>query len=126
MDPITTAFVTTLTIPVAKDIITDGYQALKAALKKKFGSESDLVDAIEKLEKKPDSEARKAAVQEEVETAKVNDDPEIVKLAQDLLNQLKEQPGGQDIINQTQTNTVSGVNVGGDFEFKPVQEGKKS
>ncbi|NJK67510.1 MAG: hypothetical protein HC941_14150 [Microcoleus sp. SU_5_3] len=126
MDPITTAFVTTLTIPVAKDIITDGYQALKAALKKKFGSESDLVDAIEKLEKKPDSEARKAAVQEEVETAKVNDDPEIVKLAQDLLNKLKEQPGGQDIINQTQTNTVSEVNVGGDFEFKPVQEGKKS
>jgi hypothetical protein len=126
MDPITTAFVTTLTIPVAKDIITDGYQALKAALKKKFGSESDLVDAIEKLEKKPDSEGRKSTLQEEIENAKVNDDPEIVKLAQDLLNQLKEQPGGQDIINQTQTNTVSGVNVGGDFEFKPVQEGKKS
>ncbi|MCC3408439.1 MAG: hypothetical protein JGK17_23210 [Microcoleus sp. PH2017_10_PVI_O_A] len=126
MDPITTAFVTTLTIPVAKDIITDGYQALKAALKKKFGSESDLVDAIEKLEKKPDSEGRKSTLQEEIENAKVNDDTEIVKLAQDLLNQLKEQPGGQDIINQTQTNTVSGVNVGGDFEFKPVQEGKKS
>jgi hypothetical protein len=118
--------VTTLTIPVAKDIITDGYQALKAALKKKFGSESDLVDAIEKLEKKPDSEGRKSTLQEEIENAKVNDDPEIVKLARDLLNQLKEQPGGQDIINQTQTNTVSGVNVGGDFEFKPVQEGKKS
>jgi hypothetical protein len=49
-----------------------------------------------------------------------------VKLAQDFLNQLKEQPGGQNIINQIQNNTVSGVTVGGNFEFKPVQEGKKS
>jgi hypothetical protein len=47
-------------------------------------------------------------------------------LAQDLLDKIKQQPGGQEIINQTQTNTVSGVNVGGNFEFKPVQEGKKS
>jgi beta-phosphoglucomutase-like phosphatase (HAD superfamily) len=100
MDPITTAFVTALAVPVSKDIITDGYKALKAALKKKFGEGSDVVDAVEKLEKKPDSEARKAAVQEEVATAKVSDDPEIVKLAQDLLSQLKEQPGGQQIINQ--------------------------
>jgi len=125
MDPITLAIVTGLAIPTAKDVITDSYQALKAVLKKKFGDQSDVVDAVEKLEKKPDSEARKATVQEEIENAKVNDDPEIVKLAQELLNKLKEQPGGQEIINQTQTNTVSGVNVGGNFEFKPVQEGKK-
>ncbi|CAD5971153.1 hypothetical protein [Planktothrix agardhii] len=126
MDPITTAFVTALAIPMAKDVIKDGYDALKAALKKKFGDQSDVVNAVEQLEKKPDSEGRKATLQEEVENAKVNDDPEIVKLAQDFLNQLKEQPGGQNIINQIQNNTVSGVTVGGNFEFKPVQEGKKS
>jgi hypothetical protein len=111
---------------MAKDVIKDGYDALKAALKKKFGDQSDVVNAVEQLEKKPDSEGRKATLQEEVENAKVNDDPEIVKLAQDFLNQLKEQPGGQNIINQIQNNTVSGVTVGGNFEFKPVQEGKKS
>jgi disulfide oxidoreductase YuzD len=128
MDPITLAIVTGLAIPTAKDVIKDGYEALKAALKKKFGPESDVVDAVEKLEKKPDSEARKAALQEEVETAKVNDDPEIIKLAQDFLNQLKEQPGGQEIINltQTQTNTVSGVNVGGNFDFRPDVSASKS
>ncbi len=104
MDPITLAIVTGLAIPTAKDVIKDGYEALKAALKKKFGDQSDVVDAVEKLEKKPDSEARKATVQEEVEIAKVNDDPEIVKLAQDLLNQLKEQPGGQQVINQNVSN----------------------
>lgn len=126
MDAITTAIVTGLAIPVAKDAIADAYAALKAALKKKFGAQSDVVNAVEQLEKKPDSEGRKATLQEEVENAKVNDDPEIVKLAQDLLSKLKEQPGGQEIITQTQNNTVSGVTVGGNFEFKPVQEGKKS
>ena len=39
---------------------------------------------------------------------------------------IKEQPDGQEKTNQTQTNTVRGVNVGGNFEFKPIQEGKKS
>lgn len=125
MDPITTAIVAALA-NLSQDACKDGYVALKDALKKKFGDKSDLVDAVDKLEKKPDSEARKATVQEEVEIAKVNDDPDILKLVQDLLDKIKQQPGGQEIINQTQTNTVSGVNVGGDFNFAPVQQGKKN
>ncbi len=99
MDPITTAIMAALA-NLSKDAIKDGYNALKAALKKKFGSESDLVDAVEKLEKKPDSEGRKATVQEEIEAAKVNDDPDIIRLAQDLLDKIKEQPGGQQTITQ--------------------------
>lgn len=122
MDPITTAFVTALAVPVSKDIITDGYKALKAALKKKFGEGSDVVDAVEKLEKKPDSEARKAAVQEEVATAKVSDDPEIVKLAQDLLSQLKEQPGGQQIINQHINAKYAATSVSGDASISGITE----
>jgi tetratricopeptide (TPR) repeat protein len=39
---------------------------------------------------------------------------------------IKEQPDGQEKTNQTQTNTVRDVSVGGNFEFKPIQEGKKS
>jgi hypothetical protein len=74
MDPITTAIVAALA-NLSKDAIKDGYVALKETCKKKFGEKSDLVDAIDKLEKKPDSEARKATVQEEVETAKVTQQP---------------------------------------------------
>lgn len=121
MDPITTAIVAALAA-LSKDAIKDSYNALKSALKKKFGSDSDVVDAVKGLEKKPDSKGRQATLQEEIENAKVNDDAKILQLAQDLLDKIKEQPGGQQIINQTQTNTVSGVTVGGDFEFKPVQE----
>ena len=123
MDPITTAIVAALVSDLSKDAIRDCYGTLKASLKKKFGDQSDLVDAVDKLEKKPDSEGRKAILQEEFDIAKVNDDPDLIRLAQDLLDKIKEQPGGQQIINQTQTNEVSGVNVGGNFEFKPVQEG---
>lgn len=125
MDPITTAIVAAVVSEVSKAVISNSYEALKAALKKKFGSESDLVDAVNKFEKKPDSDGRKATLQEEVEAAKVNDDPEILKLAQDLLDKLKDEPGGQQIINQTQTNTASGNTVSGNFTFSPVQEGIK-
>ena len=124
MDPITLAIVGTLASSLLTEKnIKNGYNALKNALKKKFGDESDLVDAVDKLEKKPDSEGRKAILQEEFDSAKVNDDPDILKLAQDLLDKVKEQPGGQQTINQTQTNTVSGVNVGGNFDFNTVQQG---
>ena len=126
MDPIITTAIVAALANLSKDVIKDSYGALKAGLKKKFGEESDLIEAVDKLEKKPDSEARKSMVQEEVDIAKANNDPEILKLAQDLLNKIKEQPGGQESINQTQTNMVSDVNVGGNFEFKPVQTGKES
>ena len=125
MDIITTAIIAALAA-LSKDAINDSYNALKSALKKKFGSNSDVVDAVEGLEKKPDSKGRQVTLQEEIENAKVNDDAEIVQLAQNLLNRLKDEPGGQQIINnQTQTNTASGNTVSGDFNFSPVQEGIK-
>ena len=64
-----------------------------------MGSESDVVEAVEGLEKKPTSKGRQATLQEEIATAKVNDDAEIVQLAQDLLEKIEEQPGEQQNIN---------------------------
>jgi flagellar motor component MotA len=124
MDVITTAIIAALAA-LSKDAIKDSYNALKSALKKKFGSNSDIVDAVEELEKKPDSKGRQTTLQKEIENAKVNDDEEIVQLAQNLLNQLTDEPGGQQIINQTQTNTASGNSVSGDLNFSPVQKGIK-
>ncbi len=100
MDPISAAIVAALAA-LSKDVIADSYKALKSALQKKFGADSDLVDAVDGLEKKPDSKARQAMVQEEVAATKASEDPELVQLAQQLLDRLKEQPGGQQIVNQT-------------------------
>ena len=124
MDVITTAIIAGLAA-MSKDAIKDSYNALKSALEKKFGSERNVVNAVEGLEENPNSEVRKAVLQEEVENAKANDDAEIVRLAQDLLNKLKDKPGGQQIVNQAQTNTASQNTVNRDFNFSPVQEGVK-
>ena len=91
-------------------------------LKKKFGAESDLIDAIEKLEKSPDRDDRKATLKTEIEIAKVNNDSEILQLAQDLIDKLKEQPGGQAAIDQTQNNQANSNTVKGDFNFSPSQK----
>ncbi len=125
MDVITTAIIAALAA-LSKDAIKDSYNTLKSALKKKFASNSDIIDAVEELEKKPDSKGRQTTLQEEIENAKVNDDAEIVQLAQDLLNKLTDEPDGQQIINQTQTNTASGNTIGGDLNFSPVQQGVKN
>ncbi len=105
MDPITLA-VTAALGKLGGTVIKDAYNALKAALQHKYGVKSDLVEAVEKLEKKPDSKARKAVLQEEVETAKAAQDPELVKVAEALLEKLKELPGGQ--INITMDTDIKG------------------
>lgn len=124
MDTITTAIIAALAT-LSKDAIKDGYNALKSSLKKKIGSESELVSAVNQLEKNPDSKDRQTTLQEKVEKAKVNNDPEILQLAQNLLKKLEDEPSGQQIINQIQTNTASGNTVSGNFIFSPKQEGTK-
>jgi hypothetical protein len=93
MDPITLAITSALGAgavgaakKVAENAIGDAYQALKSLLKKKFGSESETVKAVEALEAKPESEGRKLTLEEELK--KANEDPEIVKAANDILAKL--------------------------------------
>ncbi len=107
MDPITTAIVAALTTgmvagaaKVAEKSIVDGYDALKAALRKKRGSDSDVVNAVEELEKKPESAARRAVLQEEVAAAKAEQDPDLVEVAEALLAKIEELPGGRTAITQ--------------------------
>jgi len=120
MDPITTAIVAALTAgavagvtEVGKKAIAEGYEALKAALKKKFGAESDLVQAVDQLEKKPDSTGRTQTLQEEVAAAKAEQDPELVQAAQALLEQIKAQPGGEQHIQTAIGSYIAQADRGG-------------
>ncbi len=101
MDPITAAIVAALTLGVtsgitetSKKAVSDAYEALKGLLKKKFGHESEVMKSVERLEIKPDSTGRQATLQEEVTTAHAEQDPDILKAAQTLLNLISSQPGG--------------------------------
>lgn len=65
----------------ASQAISDGYNALKALIQRKFGDvEVDL------LEKDPKSAKRRALLEEELEQAKVADDAEVMQQAKRLLD----------------------------------------
>ena len=122
MDIITTAIIAALA-SLSKEAINDSYKALKSALKEKFGSNSDLIDAVNKLEKTPEREDRKATVKAEVELAKVNDEAAIIQLAQDLLDQLPKEPEGQQIIQQTISNVKYAATSGtGNASISNIKE----
>ena len=122
MDPITGAIVAALAAgvisgatKVGEKVIVGAYDALKAAIKQKCGAEGDLVKAVETLEQKPDSGARQAVVAEEVTVANLAADAELVKLAQALLDALKDTPEGQQAISKYNINVQGGqVGVIGD------------
>ena len=102
MEPVTTAIVAAVSAGVAegtKEVvgkaISDTYNKLKSVLQEKLGAASDLVEAVDRLEKKPDSSVRVQVVQEEVVASRANEIPEVLKAANTLLDQIKDQPGGE-------------------------------
>jgi hypothetical protein len=85
---------------VGKKAIVDAYEALKTLLKTKFGHDSKVMKAVEELEGTPESEGRKATVQEEVTKVHADQDPDIQQAAQAVLNQINAQPFGVQHIQQ--------------------------
>lgn len=106
MDPITTAIVaaltagvTTGTTDVGKKALVDAYDGLKAVIKKKFGK-SEIPEAIEKLEARPESESRKGMVSEEIGVEKADKDPDVLSALQALVDSMKESPQGRQAISK--------------------------
>ncbi len=107
MDPITTAIIAAIATgvtggatKVGQQAIVDAYTSIKGLLKKKFGEQSEVVKSVEGLEAKPDSTARKDLLKEEVAAAKADQDSDIRKAAQDLLDKISTQPDGEKHIQQ--------------------------
>jgi hypothetical protein len=100
MDPVSlivSALVSGLTAGLTDTVTTatkDLYEALKARLMKKAEMNGDVQDAIAKVEKQPESKARQELLKEELAKLPVEEDGELLKLAQSLLDTLKE-PGNQ-------------------------------
>uniref|UniRef100_UPI004055D1A3 hypothetical protein n=1 Tax=Candidatus Electronema sp. TaxID=2698783 RepID=UPI004055D1A3 len=79
---------------LSSDAVKAAYKGMKDVLLRKFGADSDLADAVKKLEKQPDAKWRQDALQGEAEAAGADKDEEIIKAAQALLDAVKAQPGG--------------------------------
>lgn len=73
----------------ASQAITDSYHALKSIIQRKFSN----VD-VTVLEKDPTSKSRKIVLEEELDKAKVADDPEVLQRAQKLLDSLVSEKSG--------------------------------
>jgi hypothetical protein len=102
MEPITAAIIAALAAGAisgvtesAKKAIRDGYSGLKALLHKKFGSKTEVTDAIAKLEAKPDSPGRQQTLAEELKATNATADPELLGAAQSLLELIKALPQGE-------------------------------
>ena len=96
MDPVTmivsavVAGVVAASKDVAGQAVKDAYAALKSLITRKLGAQADVENALEQVEKKPESKARQAVLKEELETAGSGQDTEIVSQAQVLFDLLKE------------------------------------
>ncbi len=119
MDPVT-ALLTALVAGAAagateagKKLVVDGYEALKAALKARFGADSELADAVASLEKHPESDGRKQTLHEEIAAAKAQEDPELVELARALLDRIESQPGGAQHIQNAVGSYIAQADRGG-------------
>jgi hypothetical protein len=121
MDPVTTAIIAALSAGAASGItesgkkaIIDAYGVLKNTLKKKFGEESKVVEAVRQLEEEPKSEGRKMVLAERVSATHMEQDPEISREAEDLLNRIRTlQEGGQYIAVATGDRSVAAGHITG-------------
>jgi hypothetical protein len=96
----------------AKKAITDAYEGLKSIIKKKLGSDSEAVHAIDKLEAKPNSEGRKLMLSEELETIDASSDPELTAAAQSLLELIRALPKGEKHIQFAQGTSIAQADRG--------------
>lgn len=101
-EPVTTAILAAIAAGAAtgatetvKLAIGDAYKGLKGLLVRKFGGESEAIEAVNQLEKKPNSAGWKETATDELAKAGANQDEELVAAAETVLAKLKELPEGE-------------------------------
>jgi formylglycine-generating enzyme required for sulfatase activity/energy-coupling factor transporter ATP-binding protein EcfA2 len=93
---------------VTAQVVKDSYAGLKALLVGKFSGRADIGDALEGVEKKPDSKGRQQTLSEELKASGAGQDAEVMKQAKALLDLLKEHglAGGSSYIANLNGNGV--------------------
>lgn len=114
MDPITLAVVSAIAAgaitgvtKVGEQAIIDAYNTLKDLLKKKFGGDSKVMQAVKSIEEDPQSKGAPIVLQEQVVKAKADQDSELQEAAKVLLEKVKQEPGGEQIVQ----NAIGDYNV---------------
>jgi hypothetical protein len=69
-------------------------------IKRKLGANSDVVEAMENLQGKPESVGRRETLAEEVKASKASEEPELLSAAKSLLDLIKALPNGEQHVAQ--------------------------
>lgn len=94
---------------LADGAVSDAYEGLKALIRRKLGADGGLAGAIESVEQRPESDARRAVLAEEVEGLAADPDPEILAAAQAVVEAVSRLPDGPEVIREVQvTQTIHG------------------
>jgi len=116
MDILLTAILGALA-KLADGAVHDAYEGLKALIRRKLGAEGGLAGAIESVEQRPESSARREVLAEEVEALGSDPDSEVLAAAQAVLDAVSRLPDGGEVIRAVQVtqnirgdrNVVSGT-----------------
>jgi len=119
MDPVATAIIAALSAgaiggltEASKTAITEAYTTLTSLLHKKFGSKSEVVQAVAQLEAKPESASRQGMLQEELLTVNAEHDQELLEAAQRVLTLVQPQQAGMGKFTIQNNAPVHGQNIG--------------
>jgi hypothetical protein len=119
MEPISTAIIAALTAgaasgvtEAAKKAISDGYSGLKALIHKKLSSQTDVADALAKLEARPDSPGRQQTLAEELKAANASADPELLNASNSILELIKALPQGEQHIQHAEGTGIAQADRG--------------
>ena len=118
METVTTAIVAALG-KLGVKAVQDGYEGLKALIKRKFGEENKVTEAVERLEQEPNSEGWKLLLEEAAAKAEADKDAESIKAAEALLAVVKKQAAGIDM----DIDTLQATSLDVDTEIAGQDEG---
>ncbi|MCW5211496.1 hypothetical protein VU04_01125 [Desulfobulbus sp. TB] len=90
--------------------VLHNFNALKEVVQRKFGAASKLYKALMELEEEPDSKGRALVFEEEMQRTKADKDADLIKAAEELLAEVKKQPGGEAFVQQIVNQQVTGDN----------------
>lgn len=103
----------TASADTAKSPVAEAYQGLKLLIRKRFGEDSEAAQALDKLEVKPNSDARKKLLTEELKTVRAVFDAELTSVVKSLLVLIKALPKGQKHIPFAEDTGIAPADRGG-------------
>jgi hypothetical protein len=128
MDPVTAAIVAAIAAGLARgagnvgeNLLGDAYSGLKGLLRRRFGGNSGVARAVDELEARPESDARRQVLAEEVKASGADRDDELLQAAKDLLERLQAQPGGAAHVQQAVGNYIAQADRSGHAEVRVNQ-----